>query len=437
MFRRKRYQHGSLNCEARRRGPAVWVYRWWEKVNGKPIRRKLQVGTLKQYPTESAAHAAVDAPRLTINTQSGRNSRNRTTLTTLWEHYSSEELPLKEISTQDVYTDLRKEPDSPALGGSASGRDQNCRSRTLATDNEFGGRNQGQGQERNVGLVFTRRSLGVLWLQSDLVGTGGRQWRKARSERRCTGQCQTPESTASVVLGTGQARPCGVAISGSTPGLVDRGLGHTTRRNRSSALDGLRLHERSLLHSALLLLAKRRAFESDQDGSIGEILAHASGGQECTARMEGTEPVPGRNGFRISVAAQEGTKAARSGFGAEPEDQACIRQSWNHGRRLAYVSAFCREHSGGHGRASTHHPRLLASQQPQRHQPILAGDIKDQASRSRETGRCDSTHRIAVAKQVKPNSVNLQKNSFCSAAKMRRTSVFFMESERLLDPNGP
>jgi integrase len=116
LFRRKRYQHGSLTCEARRKGPAVWVYRWWEKVNGKPVRRKLQVGTLKQYPTESAAHAAVDAPRLTINTQSGRNSRNRTTLTTLWQHYSSEELPLKEISTQDVYTVVVKNRILPRWG---------------------------------------------------------------------------------------------------------------------------------------------------------------------------------------------------------------------------------------------------------------------------------------------------------------------------------
>jgi len=108
LFRRIRYQNGSLNCEARRRGPAVWVYRWWEKINGKPVRRKLQVGTLKQYPTESAANAAVDASRLNINTQSGRNGRSRTTVTTLWQHYSSEELPLKEISTQDVYTIIVK-----------------------------------------------------------------------------------------------------------------------------------------------------------------------------------------------------------------------------------------------------------------------------------------------------------------------------------------
>ena len=104
LFRRKRYQQGSLNLEERKRGPAVWVYRWWERVDGKPIRRKLHVGTLKQYRTESRAHVAADALRLTINTPSGRNHSCGTTVHTLWEHYSAEELPLKEISTQDIYT---------------------------------------------------------------------------------------------------------------------------------------------------------------------------------------------------------------------------------------------------------------------------------------------------------------------------------------------
>lgn len=103
MFRRTRYQQGSLNLEARKRGPAIWVYRWWDKVDGKSIRRKVQVGTLEQYHTQSTAHAAADALRLTINTQSGRNYLSGRTVHTLWEHYSAEELPLKEISTQDIY----------------------------------------------------------------------------------------------------------------------------------------------------------------------------------------------------------------------------------------------------------------------------------------------------------------------------------------------
>jgi integrase len=104
LFRRIRYQQGSLTLEERKRGPAVWVYRWWERdINGKLIRRKLQVGGLERYPSESAAQSAVDALRLTINNQSKRQNLQRTTVNTLWEHYFREELPSKEISTQDAY----------------------------------------------------------------------------------------------------------------------------------------------------------------------------------------------------------------------------------------------------------------------------------------------------------------------------------------------
>jgi integrase len=104
LFRRTRYQQGSLNLEERKLGPAVWVYRWWERdINGKSVRRKLRVGDAAQYATESSAQAAADALRLTINNHSQSKNR-RTTVNALWEHYRSEELPLKEISTQDVYT---------------------------------------------------------------------------------------------------------------------------------------------------------------------------------------------------------------------------------------------------------------------------------------------------------------------------------------------
>jgi integrase len=91
--------------EERKRGPAVWVYRWWETdINGKPVRRKLQIGSSEQYATESAAQAAADALRLTINDPSSRRSLRRTTVNILWEHYCREELPIKETSTQDAYT---------------------------------------------------------------------------------------------------------------------------------------------------------------------------------------------------------------------------------------------------------------------------------------------------------------------------------------------
>ena len=104
MFRRMRYQHGSVEQEERKKGPAVWVYRWREQdTNGKLVHRKIRVGDVKQYPTESAVHAAADALRLTINNRCEHRNLRRTTINTLWEHYSQEELPLKALSTQDAY----------------------------------------------------------------------------------------------------------------------------------------------------------------------------------------------------------------------------------------------------------------------------------------------------------------------------------------------
>ena len=104
LIRRIRYQQGSLTLEERKRGPAVWVYRWWERdINGKPIRRKPQVLGLEKYPNESAAQSAADALRLTVNNQSKRQNLRKTTVNTLWEHYFREELPSKELSTRDAY----------------------------------------------------------------------------------------------------------------------------------------------------------------------------------------------------------------------------------------------------------------------------------------------------------------------------------------------
>ncbi|MGA8617681.1 MAG: hypothetical protein WB660_04065 [Candidatus Sulfotelmatobacter sp.] len=75
MFKRTRYQQGSLKLEERKKGPAVWVYRWWEKdIDEKSIRRKLQIGDASEHPSEWAAQAVADALRLTINHHSQRNS---------------------------------------------------------------------------------------------------------------------------------------------------------------------------------------------------------------------------------------------------------------------------------------------------------------------------------------------------------------------------
>jgi integrase len=108
LFKRTTYQQGSLKLEGRRRGPDVWVYRWWDSdADGRRVYRKQQVGDLNQYPHETAAKAAIDALRLTINHQSHRTG-GLLTVQSLWEHYSREELPFKDFSTQDGYSSYAK-----------------------------------------------------------------------------------------------------------------------------------------------------------------------------------------------------------------------------------------------------------------------------------------------------------------------------------------
>jgi integrase len=56
--RRKRFQRGTLKLESRITGPSVWTYRYSESLNGKKIRRRVQVGTVVEYPTENDAERA-------------------------------------------------------------------------------------------------------------------------------------------------------------------------------------------------------------------------------------------------------------------------------------------------------------------------------------------------------------------------------------------
>jgi hypothetical protein len=182
-----------------------------------------------------------------------------------------------------------------------------------------------------------------------------------------------------------------------------------------------------------LLLAARRISQVDQDGSLGKTIADASGTEKRSCGVARPELVCNRNGFCVSVRAQQRKEATRSRRGAEPDDQAGVYENRNRRRWLAYVSAFGGEHVGRHGRAPAHHPRLLAPQQPQRHQPILAGYIEDQASRSGQTGRRDPAERITVCKQVTPDSVNPPRRFLC-AGRQRSANEFRLGGRALIGP---
>jgi integrase len=109
-MRRTSYQNGSLKLAYRKKGK-VWEFRWRDVQTDGSIRRKnIVIGTLEEFPNESAAQAGVDAIRLTINRQTPQQLLKNVSVETLVKHYREQELP-------DVFHNRK-----PTLGISDEGR---------------------------------------------------------------------------------------------------------------------------------------------------------------------------------------------------------------------------------------------------------------------------------------------------------------------------
>ena len=107
MFKRTRYQSGSLTRETRKTGPAVWIFRWREQTPEGTVNRKVQVGTVEKYRSKSLALQAVEGLRININKQTFEPK----TVKELIEHYTEKELSensAKAYSTRHVYSSCIK-----------------------------------------------------------------------------------------------------------------------------------------------------------------------------------------------------------------------------------------------------------------------------------------------------------------------------------------
>jgi integrase len=91
-MKKARSQKGSLCISVNGSGTEVWIFRWWETLtDGRRVRRKRQVGTLDQYPTETAAEKAVRSWRLAVSAnQAGAFSG--VTMQALIDHFREKEL---------------------------------------------------------------------------------------------------------------------------------------------------------------------------------------------------------------------------------------------------------------------------------------------------------------------------------------------------------
>jgi integrase len=90
-----RYQYGNVIRESRKRGPDIWVYRFYD-YNG--VHKKLLIGTVDEYATKRAAQKAAEPLRAIANPDDPRVSK----MATVIAHYVREELP-ERASTRRFY----------------------------------------------------------------------------------------------------------------------------------------------------------------------------------------------------------------------------------------------------------------------------------------------------------------------------------------------
>jgi integrase len=100
MFKRTRYQFGSIERKPRKKGSDVWVLRYRESVGNSRMLRSLRIGTLDQLPTEGDAWKAAEAFRLAVNPD--KPSDRPMSFGCLIDRYVAEELPERH-STRIAY----------------------------------------------------------------------------------------------------------------------------------------------------------------------------------------------------------------------------------------------------------------------------------------------------------------------------------------------
>ena len=93
MFRGTRYQQGTIDRVKRKRNPDCWVFRWRETDGqGKRVRRKVILGTVKELPTKGSASKAAESLRITINEAQPPSAQRPVSVAALVDHFKQREL---------------------------------------------------------------------------------------------------------------------------------------------------------------------------------------------------------------------------------------------------------------------------------------------------------------------------------------------------------
>jgi hypothetical protein len=217
-MRRTSYQQGSLKLAERKKG-RVWEFRWREvQIDGSIRRKNIVIGTLEEFPNESAAQTAVDALRLEINQQTPQQVIKSIALETLVNHYRQHELP--DIQQDQAGTrcsgrrsqivrdsgdvrGLSQEVDTSALGRVPFGGCQSRRSREMAQDTLLQedrhtscSRKQGKDSQHHECALLARYSVGVGGQESNHQRSSKRKTAKGTGHSDAGGDCGDSGRTA-------------------------------------------------------------------------------------------------------------------------------------------------------------------------------------------------------------------------------------------------
>lgn len=111
MFTRTRYQYGSLERKGRRTGEEVWEFRYYEMdARGERQRRAVTVGTVVEYPTESAARksALVQAILLQINAERPATGAMVPEFGAVLARFEREEMPERDSTAASYKSYIRQ-----------------------------------------------------------------------------------------------------------------------------------------------------------------------------------------------------------------------------------------------------------------------------------------------------------------------------------------
>jgi len=109
---RTRYQYGNVELSPRRRGPDIWLYRYWEPLANKRVRKGTVIGTIEQYPTKAAAEKAAERFRTKVNNGDQSTIVN---FGQLIDRYIAEEIPQR-YSTRHSYLSFLENHIRPRWG---------------------------------------------------------------------------------------------------------------------------------------------------------------------------------------------------------------------------------------------------------------------------------------------------------------------------------